>query len=511
MKRFLGGACGKIGRFFCSWGFLKFVLWTITLIIFFYVEEDWRGARAWAATKAEWEAKGESFDYTKFIPPPIPDDQNLAAIPIFKLELKKSLNGSSYLDPVALWKALGNRSDDNDFPPHNNWPSGELPDLEEIRQTISADYFKAFKSAPESNDPLVQLDALYPFTADLRAAAGRPYCQFQYDGTEQTPMGRSLELINSQIFISKILTVHALLELENHQTDLALEDLKINFKLTSGVRRDSDAISAYVAVPMTWIGSGAVYDGLAGHLWNDGQLVEIDHLLEPADFLADYQNSLRCYVATQPFNIDYYKQASWREKYEYVNDPLGPKPFWCHYAFLWPRGWWDLNKSRAEAFSLASLSFVDPKSHRVYPDLANELQRQIRLATDLSRWGMVAPWNSCFFFMIGDNSPEFAQAQVRLDETRIACALERYHLSHGVYPGSLDALVPACIDELPHDIMNGEPYHYRFRADGTFLLYSVGWNQTDDGGRVLHQKKKSNVIDYKEGDWVWPTPGMVNN
>src|SRR5277367_1685319 len=94
----------KLLRFFWSWGFLKFLLWTATLIILFYAEEDWRGARMWAATKAEWEAKGESFDYNKFIPAPIPDDQNLGAIPLFKMEPDPENGG--YLSPLALRKAI---------------------------------------------------------------------------------------------------------------------------------------------------------------------------------------------------------------------------------------------------------------------------------------------------------------------------------------------------------------------------------------------------------------------
>jgi hypothetical protein len=96
--------------------------------------------------------------------------------------------------------------------------------------------------------------------------------------------------------------------------------------------------------------------------------------------------------------------------------------------------------------------------------------------------------------------------QVWVDEARIASALERYRLAHNAYPDSLDALVPACIDEVPHDIMNGQPYHYRLRPDGTYLLYSVGWNQTDDGGKVVYKKDAPAQVDYKEGDWVWPTP-----
>ncbi len=54
MKRFFT----RLGRLFWSWGFLKFVLWTATIIVLFYAEEDWRGARAWASTKAKWGGEG---------------------------------------------------------------------------------------------------------------------------------------------------------------------------------------------------------------------------------------------------------------------------------------------------------------------------------------------------------------------------------------------------------------------------------------------------------------------
>jgi len=52
--------------------------------------------------------------------------------------------------------------------------------------------------------------------------------------------------------------------------------------------------------------------------------------------------------------------------------------------------------------------------------------------------------------------------------------------------------------------MNGEPYHYRLNADGTFQLYSVGWNGVDDGGKVVYNSYNSSAIDYTKGDWVWP-------
>ena len=66
----------------------------------------------------------------------------------------------------------------------------------------------------------------------------------------------------------------------------------------------------------------------------------------------------------------------------------------------------------------------------------------------------------------------------------VAGALERYRLTHDSYPETLDTLAPQFIAKLPHDIINGQPLKYRRMQDGLFVLYSVGWNETDDGGTV---------------------------
>ena len=99
---------------------------------------------------------------------------------------------------------------------------------------------------------------------------------------------------------------------------------------------------------------------------------------------------------------------------------------------------------------------------------------------------------------------KFASAQASVDLARVACALERYRLANGKYPEMLDALVPQFIEKLPHDIINGQPLHYRRGSEWKFLLYSVGWNETDDGGQVV--LTKSGSVDREKGDWVWRYP-----
>jgi hypothetical protein len=96
-----------------------------------------------------------------------------------------------------------------------------------------------------------------------------------------------------------------------------------------------------------------------------------------------------------------------------------------------------------------------------------------------------------------------ATAQTSADQAAIACALERYRLANGQYPEKLDALVPKFMSQLPVDVITAEPYKYRRTDDGKFVLYSVGWNETDDGGTPGNE-----LHDPKQGDWVWQYPSQ---
>ena len=61
------------------------------------------------------------------------------------------------------------------------------------------------------------------------------------------------------------------------------------------------------------------------------------------------------------------------------------------------------------------------------------------------------------------------------------------------------------IEKLPRDIINGKPLIYRRTEDGSFLIYSVGWNETDDGG-VVGLTSNGQSADNRKGDWVWRYP-----
>ncbi len=81
------------------------------------------------------------------------------------------------------------------------------------------------------------------------------------------------------------------------------------------------------------------------------------------------------------------------------------------------------------------------------------------------------------------------------DLARLAIALEIYRKKQGQYPASLAALSPKIIKAVPVDPFNDKPLVYRVTEAG-YVLYSVGSNGEDDGGKM----------DWNDGDIVISVP-----
>ena len=79
-----------------------------------YKIENVRGANAWEQTRRELAAWGESLDPADFIPSPVPDDQNLALIPVFARALDYRV------DPETKALTLGPKLPDDS-------PSRDMP------------------------------------------------------------------------------------------------------------------------------------------------------------------------------------------------------------------------------------------------------------------------------------------------------------------------------------------------------------------------------------------------
>lgn len=83
-----------------------------------------------------------------------------------------------------------------------------------------------------------------------------------------------------------------------------------------------------------------------------------------------------------------------------------------------------------------------------------------------------------------------AQAKAAHAAAYVGVAAERYHLDHGSFPPSLDALVPQYLDDLPLDPFDNAPLKFRVRG-GDLLVYSIGPDRKDDGGAPFDQQAKT--------------------
>ena len=93
--------------------------------------------------------------------------------------------------------------------------------------------------------------------------------------------------------------------------------------------------------------------------------------------------------------------------------------------------------------------------------------------------------------------------------TIAAIALKRCELQHQQLPPTLDSLTPAILKTIPLDYMNGQALHYQKNSDGTFLLYSVGENGVDDGGKPSSHKWWEFYWFAHNLDLVWPQPATA--
>jgi hypothetical protein len=130
-------------------------------------------------------------------------------------------------------------------------------------------------------------------------------------------------------------------------------------------------------------------------------------------------------------------------------------------------------------------------------------QQREALRTDAEYNGQV-PW---YFKFTGYQGGAYgtvfmkhATLEASLLATRSGLACRLYKKRNGSYPESLEALVPGILKEVPVDPFTGKPFTYRREGEG-FIVYSLGSNEKDDGGRSTYMITQ--LVMDKDDDWTW--------
>jgi len=582
-----------------------------TLVAIFYLEEDWRGKHAWEKCKRELEAKGAVLDWDKYIPPPVPDDQNFftyntnilvrfkkaqtdaeyaAATNCQWLRLVYLTNSFAVFDsakteplvvaeltvvpstaaspalveshPLAVrLNAAGAREQIQDLirgtvgrgtpgaagfqfselqlsnlvPAQIVLQSDTLPSIIDLQNFIPEDLVtnvghlriettgdpKKFQvlltgaRVTAAADYLKWSDQFVPAFNEIREALKRPYAVIPGDYSK--PYEQPIPNFVTMRAVAQTLAQRTQCFLLLNRPQAALSELTLMHDVCRILEKPPTGqpetlVEAMINVAITGLYVATVQEGFRLHEWQAPQLAALQSQLAeinlPPWIAAAFQaeQAATCHAAEllQPSQISMIGLASakptiWKKIMDLPN----------HAIDLAPRGWVYQNMAVCARVIQIQKENVLDSNQNVIPRRTELAAKEIAKSLDNH--------HSPFYLLARIAVPNFTKAmqscafnQTLANQAQIVCALERYHLAHGEYPETLDALVPQFIEKLPHDIIGGQPLHYRRTdppssdsgaASGKFLLYSIGWNETDDGGQVA--LKKDGSEDRENGDWVW--------
>lgn len=509
---------------------IKILVALFAVIALFFLEENWRGADSWTRFKRQWEAKGESFEYSHFVPSPVPDDQNFAMTPVVASSYSYIIDKNGHeLQPhltnfVNRLAMTVYRKDNRKTPTNGNWAQATMTDLGPWQE-----YFRAavrtnlelpiatneFPVAPQEQSPaqdvLLALSRYNSAIDELRTAAKLHYSRFPLEYDKDDPADIYLPHLAALKSSSQMLQLRAIAELQLGQSDKAAADTQLVSRLIEASHNEPFLISHLVRVAMVNIALQPIYEGLTQHKWSDAQLVALDSELAKLDFLADYQRSMRGEAVFTARVLDYLQRTRKINDFLAVFSGGGQSGNQViDFAFhLLPAGWFRQNKISFAKFYLQDcLPAADPQKREFLPQVARQAVTNFNQSMahpnpgNLAMRTLLSPIRS----WIGDQNTlvrKFAYAQESADLARVAIALERFRLAQGKYPDSLDQLTPQFMSEVPHDLIGGQPLKYRL-TNGSFILYSVGWNEKDDGG--VPTTINSGSPNSDDGDWVWRYP-----
>jgi len=451
-----------------TWLWRTFVTAAIVTLIAacFYAEENSRGVNAWTKCEREITARGESLNWDDFVPAPIPDDQNFYKAPMMT---EWFVRGSTNSYKTAFTTRLFN------------------PDTTaNIITDISASNYVAWS------------DAFEPEFSQIHDALKRPAAQI--DGDYSHPFRGPIQNFVAYRIVSQVLVHRAKCHLLLGEPDKSLDDLTLLHDLNLTLAKSGRTgllVTSMVHTAITGIYVDTVAYGIDSRSWREPELATFQKQLAQINLLPVVGNSFRANRAGACRVLD-------TSSIDELLVDAGVKTNLASDLGSWfvPGGWVYQNKAVIATLEGSILEAIDFTNNTISPYKVRLSSQQVE-----DKLSHRTPWN----FIASVTIPNFTKAtqtmarnQTWADQARIACALERYRLANGKYPDTLATLTPQYLDKIPHDIINGKPMTYSCKDGQNFTLYSIGWNEVDEGGITAHLS--SGGEDRDNGDWVWHYP-----
>jgi hypothetical protein len=456
---------------------------------------------------AELKAKGEPIELAQVIPPPVPPEQNgvpfiTNALANLKSENIVPGNPPPVMSMVARGKAMigWQQPDIRDFDGVNKW--------EDLGRKLAnaRDDLASFQSL--TNHPVLDFNLDYQKGFDL-----------------QLPNLGSLKQA------AQNLTASAFYNLHQKNTAKACADVRVILAIAKGETDERILISQLVRFAIAAIGINPTWEILQSTNVSDDDLAQLQQGWQSLEFIAPIEQAMmfervenlqefeQTRKSSEKFNklwgYFYYAPETLVQENMMPRSMLTPRSLflrnWDEIQWRW---FWSYQD---ELYGLKSYQIVidatraaeTNKSFQVAQSFTSTKITQLNQKRD-SIDGLRG------VFSVGAMNAALRKA-VRIETARnvvvAAIALKRYELRHHQLPATLDDLTPELLKAVPIDCMDGQPLRYRLKADGTFLLYSVGDNGVDDGGNPSPPKNIQSSNYYWQNnlvlDWVWPQPATL--
>ena len=496
-----------------SWRYFFAFIVLLGLAGLFYFEENWRGLRAWEKYKKERQARGEQFDASAFVPAMVPVAENFAMTPFLAPMF-------DFIPGTQKWRSTNTMAIVGGFAPEydraargvkaakstrsNSWMTTEidliawraayLESTNRINQPVDS---VSRKEAAEA--VLAKLAECSDVLEELRESSKRKYSRFNLRYNNDDPAAILLPHLAVLKHICQILQVRAAAELALGKTDEAFSDVNLMFRVAEGSRNEPILISQLVRLPMLYMALEPIAGGFGQ--WSEPQLKAIQEQLQQLDYCADMKRSLDAErVLFGGGIIEFLRREP--EKFEALSgDGKFPGAVWSAI----PNGWFDYEKvNYSRFFDEFLMPSIDVTNRRISASECKQAEQRMTAVMDRSRARLFLQHRAfCLLLVPGTLgiARKTAFGQTAADTAGIACAIERFRLAKGRLPETLEELAPQFIEKLPHDIITGALLKYRRTEDGHYAIYSVGWDEKDDGGVAGFKKGEHDVPE--EGDWVW--------
>jgi hypothetical protein len=320
----------------------------------------------------------------------------------------------------------------------------------------------------------------------LRQAAELPDCRFDQDYAHPS-ISMLLPELNECRGASRLLQLHLRSELAQGRIDSAIEDLRCMLHIAQAAGSEPILVSALVSIAVEADAFAAMQSVLPA-------VSKAEQLKDFAvgDAASDVRMLVRSLRGEEAFELAVIADVgTGKVTYSQFIAMLGglrmgltfvPPCGFPERIFLLPAEA-DACRSFMEGYqTMAAQPYYQAKPR------IDEMEKTLRIAPRTLLVSLIVP-------ALSRGMISFARIQAMHADAEVALAATRYRLDRGSLPFNLLQLQPDYLDDIPTDPFDGKPLRLT-QKDGQWIAYSVGPDQTDDGGAEYDSKTQKGDVRF---------------